>query len=516
VANTGLVVLMIGLRLGRSWSTVPREIAWMAPMNVLLGMTGASVGAVHAELGPFGIAMLAMPVLLMRWTLGFYASRGRATMRMLEHRAHYDALTDLPNRYLLEEQLQTALAAATDRSVAVILLGLDRFQEINNTFGHEAGDLVLRQVGPRLRTVVRQSDTLARLTGDEFVVVLPSADEADTIRVAEALRRALAEPFLVDGYQIEVGTSLGIALGPGHGADATTLIQHADVALAEAKRRREAFALYSPEQDDHTPERLALIGELRQAIEQDDLTLYYQPQVSVATGRVEAVEALVRWNHPRLGLLSPDQFVPLAEHSGLIKPLTKCVLRLALRQCRTWRDAGRDLSVSVNVSANDLHDSCFPTLVADLLSETGVPAGRLCLELTEGTMMTDLELTLDVLTRVSGLGVGLSVDDFGTGYASLAYLKRLPIHELKVDQTFIRELSIDAADAAIVESTIALGHRLGLTVVAEGVEDFATRVMLARFGCDVLQGFLISRPAPADDLDAWLEGYEGQQLRPAA
>ena len=304
---------------------------------------------------------------------------------------------------------------------------------------------------------------------------------------------------------MEVGASLGLAIGPRHGHDAATLLQHADVALAMAKRGRYGYAIYSPEQDHHSPERLSLIGDLRQAIEQGTLMLHFQPQINQPSCRVESVEALLRWDHPRLGRIPPDQFIPLAEHTGLIRPLTRWVLGAALDQCRCWLDAGRDLSVSVNVSAHDLHDSQFPALVAELLFASGVPAKRLRLELTEGTMMTDLDGVLDVLTRLDGMGVGLSVDDFGTGYASLAYLKRLPISELKIDRAFVRHLSTDLSDAAIVESTIALGHKLGLNVVAEGVEDSQTWHLLAGFGCDVVQGYLVSHPLPPADLESWLD-----------
>ncbi len=425
---------------------------------------------------------------------------------VLRHQARYDALTDLPNRTLLHERVAAALgdAPGIPQPLALLLLDLDHFKEVNDTFGHEQGDGLLCQVAARLRVGVRVGDTVARLGGDEFAVLLPGADAAGAARVAADIRAALDAPLHVEGQVLRVGASVGIALGPAHGADGTTLLRHADVAMYAAKRARTGYALYDPAQDQHSPERLALVGELRAEIEGGALTLHYQPQVDLASGRVCGVEALVRWPHPRRGLIPPDHFIPLAEQTGLIALLTEWVLAEAVRQGRAWQRGGLLLGVSVNLSMWNLHDPALPARVASLLQEQGLPPAWLRLELTEGALMADPERALDVLTRLAGLGVRLAVDDFGAGYSSLAYLKTLPVDELKIDKSFVRAMATDAADAAIVASTVALGHALGLRVVAEGIEDRATWDLLAEMGCDVAQGYHIARPLPPDALADWL------------
>ncbi len=437
----------------------------------------------------------------------------------LEHQALHDALTDLPNRVLLHDRLQQAIRAAQrDQTVvALLIMDLDRFKEVNDTFGHHTGDQLLEQLGERLGSVLRGSDTIARLGGDEFAVLLPTATLEDAHHIAGRLLELLKEPFSLGGLQLEIDASIGIALSPEHGTDADTLLRRADVAMYIAKRNGSGHALYSAEQDQHSPMRLALVGELRRAIDQNELSLYFQPKVSLKHSKVLCVEALVRWEHPRHGLLGPDQFVPIAEQTGLIRPLARSVLEAAVRQCNRWRQEGLDLAVAVNLSMRNLHDAEIVDMIRQLLSRWGIPPARLVIEITESSLMADAARAMEVLSRLREMGVGISIDDFGTGYSSLAYLKRLPVDELKIDKSFVANMATDENDAAIVRSTIGLAHDLGLTVVAEGIEDQATWDLLAELGCDVGQGYYVSRPMPAAALGVWLTtcGWEPRYWRAA-
>jgi diguanylate cyclase (GGDEF)-like protein len=424
----------------------------------------------------------------------------------LEHQALHDALTDLPNRVLLHDRLQQAIRAAerSRSSVALLVMDLDRFKEVNDTFGHHTGDQLLQQLGQRLGSVLRGSDTIARLGGDEFAVLLPTATFEDARQIAERLLQVLEEPFSLGGLQLEIDASIGIALSPDHGLDAETLLRRADVAMYVAKRSSTGHALYTADQDEHSPMRLAMVGELRRAIDHNELALYYQPKLSLASGQVTCVEALVRWDHPRHGMLGPDVFVPIAEQTGLIRPLARWVLDAALRQCNRWRQDGLDLSVAVNLSMRNLHDPEVVDMSRQLLLRWGIPPARLVVEITESSLMADAARAMEVLGRLRGMGVSVSIDDFGTGYSSLAYLKRLPVDELKIDKSFVAHVATDRNDAAIVRSTIGLAHDLGLSVVAEGIEDQRTLEFLAGLGCDVAQGYFISRPLPVDALGDWL------------
>ena len=424
----------------------------------------------------------------------------------LEHQALHDSLTDLPNRVLLHDRLQQAIRAAerTRSSVALLVMDLDRFKEVNDTFGHHTGDLLLEQLGERLGSVLRSSDTIARLGGDEFAVLLPTATVEDARQIAERLLQVLEEPFTLGGLQLEIDASIGIALSPDHGQDADALLRRADVAMYVAKRKNVGHALYTADQDEHSPMRLAMVSELRRAIDQDELSLYFQPKLDLETGEVTCAEALVRWDHPTHGLLSPDVFVPIAEQTGLIRPLARWVLDAALRQCNRWRRDGLDLSVAVNLSMRNLHDPEVVDTIRQLLLRWGIPPARLVIEITESSLMADAARAMDVLGRLRGMGVSVSIDDFGTGYSSLAYLKRLPVDELKIDKSFVAHIASDGNDAAIVRSTIGLAHDLGLSVVAEGIEDQQTLEFLAELGCDVAQGYFISRPLPVVALGDWL------------
>jgi len=429
-------------------------------------------------------------------------------MAAIEYQALHDALTDLPNRTLLSDRLHQAILSAIrgDQLLALIIMDLDHFKEINDTLGHHNGDLILQQVANRVRGVLRESDTVARLGGDEFAVLLPAADIVDATRIAKKLLGSLDRPFELEAQSFRIGASLGIALFPEHGRDGAALMKRADVAMYEAKRGKTGFAIYDPSKDQHSLRNLSLMGELRTGLDEQQLVLYYQPKVNMQTGRVSGVEALVRWRHPVHGLMYPDNFIPLAEQSGLIKQLTLWVLNQAVAQSREWEQSGIDVSMAINLSVHNLHDNTFPEEVAAILrgfSRTQV--NRLRFEITETAMMVDPARALDILNALGAMGIRLSIDDFGTGYSSLAYLKQLPVAELKIDKSFITSMEGSDNDAVIVRSTIELAHNIGLRVVAEGVEDKQTYDMLAALSCDSVQGYFISRPMPPEEFTRWLQ-----------
>lgn len=422
------------------------------------------------------------------------------------HDSMHDALTGLPNRSLLFDRFGQALLAErhAGKTVGLLLIDLDRFKEINDTFGHPYGDALLTQIGPRLRRELREVDTVARLGGDEFAVVLPGIDDLNAaMAVAAQLRAALERPFIVEDVALDVEASVGVVLSGEHGADPTTLVQRADIAMYIAKVQNLGVFAYDPDVDGHTPAKLALLGELRRALNRGELTLHYQPKVSIRTAEVVGVEALVRWEHPDRGMILPDAFIPLAEHTGLIGPLTTYVFGAALAQARIWMDAGRPLSVSVNLSARSLLDERLAGQVADLLDQHCVPARLLQLEVTESALMTEPDRAQRLLQALSALGIRLSIDDFGAGYTSLGQLKNLPISELKIDKSFIVTMREDPSDALIVQSIVDLGHNLGLTIVAEGVETAALLDDLASFSCDIAQGDYVSCPLTPAAFDLW-------------
>ncbi|HEY2602072.1 MAG TPA: EAL domain-containing protein [Thermoleophilaceae bacterium] len=427
-----------------------------------------------------------------------------------QHQALHDPLTGLPNRVLFGERIEHSInhAERRDTRLAILMMDLNRFKEVNDSLGHQAGDDLLKEVGDRLRGALRASDTVARLGGDEFGLLLPEPSTSDDVLgVVERIRQALERPVYVQDLPLAIEASIGIAVFPDHGREAELLIQRADVAMYAAKQESAPFAFYDPDADEFDPTRLTLVAELRRAMEQRELVLHYQPKAVMEDGSVTSVEALLRWQHPHQGVIYPDAFIPLAQETGLIRPLTLYVVDEALRQCGQWRDEGLGLSVSVNLSMRNLLDLEFPQQVADRLGRWNVPAQLLELEITESTMLANPARTMTVLSELHALGIRLSIDDFGTGYSSLAYLRRLPIDEIKIDRSFVMGMHEQADDVAIVRSTIDLGRNLGLDVVAEGVETEEIWEKLRELGCNTAQGYYLSRPVPAEQLRDWLNEH---------
>jgi diguanylate cyclase (GGDEF)-like protein len=426
--------------------------------------------------------------------------------RTIRHLAFYDSLTDLPNRTLFRNQAQQAIqdGAADGRLVALLLMDLQRFKEVNDTLGHQRGDQLLQQVGARLREAMFEGDMVARLGGDEFGILLPKiATMGDIDIVARKIHSVLETPLFIEDVPIVVEASLGAAIAPEHGTDADILLQHADVAMYDAKDTGASFVLYDPARDPHSPRRLALMAELRQAIEHNQLIVHYQPKIALDTGKMIGAEALVRWQHPKDGMIPPDQFIRSAENTGLIKPLTDWVLSTGLRQCFDALSRGAMQHLAVNISARSLHDLRFPDLVDRLLKASGIPPEKLMLEVTESAFMVDLQRTVETLAVLNHMGVMISIDDFGTGFSSLNYIKKLPINEIKIDKSFVSDMTSNENDLSIVRSIIELGHNLGLKVVAEGVENKAVLDSLAALGCDHGQGYYISHPLPHERFLAW-------------
>jgi diguanylate cyclase (GGDEF)-like protein/PAS domain S-box-containing protein len=433
-------------------------------------------------------------------------SERKAQTAALEYQANHDALTALPNRNLLHDRLRQAILAAQrdHHSLALLVLDLDRFKEVNDTLGHHYGDLLLKEVGPRLRAALRESDTVARLGGDEFAMLLPTADQEGAVMTAQKILQTLTKPFTLDELALDVEASIGIALFPEHGLDAETILRRADVAMYMAKQAGSGYALYASEHDQYSHRRLSLMGELRHAIERQQLFLHYQPTVHLKSGKVVGVEALLRWRHPKYGLVPPDQFIPLAEQTGLIKPVTELVINAALGQCRAWLRKGVTLSVSVNLSARSLHDPTFADQIDKRLLEYGIAPRLLEMEITESAIMADPDRAMEILSSLSIMGVRLAIDDFGVGHSSLAYLKKLPVHDIKIDKSFVLNMAEDPDDVMIVRSIIDLGHNQGLKVIAEGVQSQETLDRLRELGCDAAQGYFVSRPIPANEITQWV------------
>ena len=438
--------------------------------------------------------------------------------RQLRHQAHHDSLTGLPNRDMFAEQATVILEAAalTGTRTGMLLIDLDKFKDVNDTLGHLCGDQLLAQIGPRLLAgTLRAHDLVARLSGDEFVVLLPDLPSTEVaVTVAERILAALHSPFIVGGTaqtvqptRVDVAASIGVAVAPDHGSDPAGLLRHADTAMYQAKQASAGVEVYQTGHGEPSAARFGLLGELRRALDHDELTLHYQPKINIATGALDSVEALVRWQHPERGLLLPAEFIPMAETTGLIVQLTTRVLHLALTQAATWAQAGQPIPVAVNLSVRVLHDPALPERILTALADHGVPAELLWLEVTESAIMHDPATAVAILCELAEAGIRLSLDDFGTGYSSMSYLRKLPVTELKIDRSFIMDLAGDDPDEILARSAVDLGHNLGLTVVAEGIEDAATLASLTAMGCDIAQGYYFARPMPPDQLGPWITSH---------
>ncbi len=420
-----------------------------------------------------------------------------------EHEARHDALTGLPNRTAFHETIRTAIENESVPA-AVLLMDLDRFKEVNDTLGHRYGDLLLVQVAQRFKDVIGKQGQIARLGGDEFAVINPASDRQEATALAHRIADALRDPFELEEMVVDVQASVGIALFPEHGHGVETLLQKADVAMYRAKETRANVALYDERHDHHSPAKLALTAELRTAVDSEEIVLWYQPELDLRTREVMAVEALVRWDHPRLGVLPPSSFVRMAEATNLIKPLTQRVMEMALLQIAHWHAIGLELAVAVNISAQVLVDQSFTQQVVAALRRTGVAPQHLKLEVTETALMSDPVTARTVLRELEALGCEISIDDFGTGYSSLAYLADLPVSEVKIDRSFVSRMSAGSSEKVIVNSTIDLAHHLGLRAVAEGVEDWSMLPELEALGCDAAQGYAISHPLAGPDVTRWM------------
>jgi diguanylate cyclase (GGDEF)-like protein len=510
-ARAGALVSEVEREHGDDGEDVATRLEVYVPLRLPGGADVDGVTEFYLDYGPTAAAIAddasTLHLLLLGgfaalWLSLFWIVRGAS--RKLRHQALHDTLTGLPNRTRLYQRAGRATKSvrAFGGLAALLLIDLDRFKEVNDTLGHDHGDMLLRDVAERLGDSLRRGDTLARLGGDEFAVLLTDLpDRGAAAELAGRVLAALERPFVVRGVTVQLEASVGIALCPEHGNDVGTLVQRADVAMYDAKREQDRIRVYDPGRDPYSPARLQRIGELRDALVNDELVLHYQPKVSVGGGGLTGVEALVRWQHPVRGLLAPDAFVPLAERTGAVADLTRWVIDRALAQCAAWRAQGFDLPVAVNLAAANIVDVTLPAAVGDLLERHRVPANRLECEISEHTVMADPVRASDVLGGLRDLGVRLSLDDFGTGHSSLAYLKRLPLDEVKIDRSFVAAMTDDENDAVIVRSTIDLARNLGLEVVAEGVETAEVMQALADLRCDTAQGYYISRPLPAAELD---------------
>ncbi len=464
---------------------------------------------------PIVVFVSAQPAFMPLLLLPLYAVRKTASIsREKEHQALHDSLTGLPNRKMILAELAARLDVARRQNTKVgfCLLDLDRFKEVNDTLGHQVGDRLLAVVAQRIQGALRPDDIVARLGGDEYAILLDPVQSPDSaVEVAHRVRQALTRPFHVEGMLFELEASVGVAVYPVHGEDVDPLVRRADVAMYLAKEERTGVEIYVADRDRNSASRLALLGGLRHALQNGELQVHFQPKVSLGTGDVVGVEALVRWHHPQRGLVMPDEFIPMAEHSGLMAPLTEHVIDEALAQVARWRMAGLEIPVAVNVSMRDLNGRDLLGVVAGALEKHDLPASLLVLELTERVLTRnsgDVNTTLNALRR---LGVAASLDDFGTGYSSMVLLKKLPIAEIKIDRSFVSRLTADPSDVTIVRSIVELAHGLGMTAVAEGVESEQVWDLLQGLGCDAAQGWYVSRPLDADDATAWLLQHPSQQ-----
>lgn len=435
-----------------------------------------------------------------------------AKNKELEYQAFHDKLTGLPNRLMLLDRLEQALLDSNrhGKSFALLLMDLDNFKDLNDTLGHHFGDELLQQVGEKVKQSFRKHDTFARLGGDEFSAILYDTDQEGVLICIKKILDNMNAPHSINETLIESKASIGVALYPFHGSDCKTLLQHADVAMYQAKKTHTGYAIYDSSFDSHSLRHLQLMNELRSSINNNHISVFYQPMISQSKNCVVAVEALARWNHPEMGFVSPDEFIPVAEQTGIIRKLTLFVLNTALRDCKSWRDKGYDISISINISPNCLQDASFPENLLSILENTGMTSTNVELEITETALMQDLNSARKVLQSFYETGFKLSIDDFGTGFSSLEYLKELPVNTLKIDKTFVLDMNENSNDAAIVRSVTELGHNLNCTVIAEGVESEKTLQKLIEFEVDVMQGYLFSKAISRDELERWLIDTEWQ------
>lgn len=489
-----LVVLFLGLALANEL-TKPLKLLVEATKKIRYGDYSVVVPTMQGD----EIGELAETIDSMRQRIG---EREEEILKL----AYADALTELPNRALFDDRLNASVARGqhTDERFAVVILDLNRFKYINDVLGHESGDFVLKEVANRLKTTLRPYDTVARLGGDEFALLLQDVEDEAINAAVKRIEQAFEEPVTLNNQPIDIGCSIGVAKYPEHGEDASTLLRRADMAMYSAKRLDASFAFYAPDLDEHREEHLSLLGELKRAIELDELQLFFQPKITLGDTSVLSVETLIRWQHPVRGLIPPNEFIPFAEHTGAIRLVTRWLITKALVQASSWGDEGLDIKMSVNISTRDLLDPDFSGFVSKRLKENNVEPEMICMEITESALMQDPVRARRTVEELHKLGVSISIDDYGTGYSSLAYVKNLPVNELKIDREFIKNMINNKQDIAIVRSTIELGHNLGLKVVAEGIEREEEMQMLKEFGCDQAQGYLISKALTASDMEAWI------------
>ncbi|OAI13096.1 diguanylate cyclase [Methylomonas koyamae] len=435
-------------------------------------------------------------------------NRAETLEKQVSYSSTHDAVTDLPNRILFHDRVEQAIHAANNQGkmLSVLLVEVANFKEVYDTLGRNSSDMILRQIATRLQSVVMGSDSVARIDSNIFSLLLPATESEDApLNLAKNIQAALDPAFKVERLNLAIHTNIGIVNFPEHGDDVDTLVQKAGVALFMAAKSHEGYTIYAPSYDDHSPRRLTLMSELRQAIEKEQLMIYYQPKVSVKTGKIYGVEALVRWAHPKHGFIAPDEFIPMAERTRVIKHLTLWMLKRAFRDCAEWHRQGLELVVSVNLSTKDLHDPDLPDVMAGVAAAANIKPSWMMLEITESSIMNDPERAMETIQRLHEMGYKLSIDDFGTGYSSLAYLKKMPLSELKIDKSFVYDLLQSDNDAVIVKATINLAHNLGLQVTAEGVETQDVLERLASYRCDIAQGYWFSKPKPFNDFNAWLQ-----------
>lgn len=440
-------------------------------------------------------------------------NKAESLEKQAAYTATHDTLTDLPNRGLFYDRVEQGILSANSQKqiLSILLVEIANFKEVYDTLGRTSSDHVAKQISSRLQGVVMGSDSVARIDSNIFSILLTDVvDEKEVELLAEHIQKVLEPALVVERLTIAVHANIGIVHFPEHGEDVDTLVQKAGVALYMASRNTLGYSVYEPSFDEHSPRRLTLMSELRYALDRGQLELYYQPKVAIQSETLYGAEALVRWHHPKHGFISPAEFVPMAERTRMMKPLTLWVLKEAFKNCAKWRKQGKALTISVNLSVKDLHDPELPDLIAGVAVSTGVKPEWVILEITESSIMTDPELTLEVIDRLHKMGYQLSIDDFGTGYSSLAYLKKMPLYELKIDQSFVQDILINENADVIVNATVNLAHNLGFHVTAEGVETEEIMDKLISYGCDIAQGFYLSKPLSVSDFSAWMESSHWQ------